>query len=98
MLTSYEYSEIWICLNCRNIGALSEHGRCTTCDSDSVAVADTGRPLVCNEIQELERLFQEPIATSVSDREVYRPLAAKPLFCSRADKRVPGHRRASRYR
>ena len=58
MLEAQAYSESWICLNCRNVGPLTAHGRCATCDSDSVAVADMGRSVARDEVEELERLFQ----------------------------------------
>ena len=63
MARTYDHAELWICLNCRNIGGLTQHGRCATCDSDSVAVADMGRPPVqsaASDIAELERMFGAP--------------------------------------
>jgi hypothetical protein len=58
-----EYAELWICMNCRNIDVLNQHGRCTTCDSDAVAAADVGRSRACAEIEELERLYRAPAST-----------------------------------
>ena len=68
MVKTDEYAELWICMNCRNIGVLTQHGRCATCDSDSVAVADVGRSLARNEIEELERLFRAPAAVRVREK------------------------------
>lgn len=66
-----EYAELWICLNCRNIDALNQHGRCTTCDSDAVAVADAGRSRACAEIEELERLYRAPARTHAQETAAY---------------------------
>ncbi len=62
-------SELWICLNCMNVGPLTAHGRCETCDSDSVAVADTGQWLGArDEVAELERLFQLTAKTRLHEK------------------------------
>lgn len=60
MPKTYEYAELWICMNCRNIDVLNQHGRCATCDSDAVALADVGRSRTRKEVEELERLYRVP--------------------------------------
>lgn len=60
MARTSEYAELWICLNCMRVDVLNRHGRCATCDSDSVAVADVGRSIARYEVEELERLFEVP--------------------------------------
>ncbi len=62
-----EYAELWICMNCRNIDVLNQHGRCATCDSDAVAVADVGRSLVRKEVEELEKLYRVPAGTQAQE-------------------------------
>lgn len=31
----------WFCLDCSSVGELTIHGRCSACDSDAVAIAES---------------------------------------------------------
>ena len=95
MLSLYEYSELWICLNCRTVGSLSAHGRCATCDSDSVAVADMGRPAARNDVERLERMFQAPAFDHELRSEMPRRVSTGFLSSGREERR---HRRTQRCR
>ncbi len=68
MPKTHECAELWICMNCRNIDVLNRHGRCATCDSDSVAVADVGRSQARRDVEELERLFRVPARMQVAEK------------------------------
>lgn len=51
-------TEQWICMSCLCIGQLNQHGRCPRCDSDAVAIADTGKAWERREVNELEELWE----------------------------------------
>lgn len=48
--------ERWYCLNCQTEGDLNQHGRCGSCDSDSVVSRHAER--LSREADELERMFK----------------------------------------
>lgn len=52
-------SERWICMCCMTIAPLNRHGRCQCCDSDAVAVADTGKAWQKSdaEVEYMERVW-----------------------------------------
>lgn len=62
--------DVRYCLNCSTVGALNKHGRCATCDSDAVVLAESlsawqprsreePRELrLRHEVLELEHLFK----------------------------------------
>jgi len=58
--------EVWICMNCMVIGPLTAHGRCATCDSDSVAVADMGRYIPRNEVEYVDLRFSRLLEKSAA--------------------------------
>lgn len=71
MARTNEYAELWICMNCRNIDVLTRHGRCATCDSDSVAVANVGKSAARDEVEELEKLFRAPATVAAPEKNVF---------------------------
>ena len=73
MLRPPENSELWICLNCRNVSTLTEHGRCNSCDSDSVAVADVGRSPVRNPAVAADKVLVMPAPLARSEGEIPHP-------------------------
>lgn len=76
-------------MNCRNIDVLTEHGRCATCDSDSVAIADVGRSVVRNDVEELERMFRAPARIQLQEEPSLtkeRPLPSCRAVLARSDR------------
>lgn len=62
--------DVRYCLNCSTVGALDTHGRCATCNSDAVVLAESvaawqprsreepGELRTRHEVLELEHLFK----------------------------------------
>jgi hypothetical protein len=48
-------NEVYYCMNCGQFGALNEHGRCSTCDSE--AIVPTPNDLIPDMKQELALFY-----------------------------------------